>query len=148
MTLYVISVMCVTVIAGRPLRYAHSLLLTRHLDLKVLTEIQRKAHPAVLSGGDTVILDETGTGKTLAYLLPVLDALIRDRAEAPTFTGPYDGPPGGWAWQCWYGVEDQANALALEDTLCQPCSLGELPSVWWEERLLPPPRAALRVDSS
>ena len=39
------------------------------------TPIQAKAIPAVLSGRDMVGLAQTGTGKTLAYLLPVLKML-------------------------------------------------------------------------
>lgn len=36
------------------------------------TEIQQKALPAVMSGRDVVGIAQTGTGKTLAYLLPIL----------------------------------------------------------------------------
>ena len=34
--------------------------------------IQREAIPAVLEGGDLLAQSQTGTGKTLAYLLPIL----------------------------------------------------------------------------
>ncbi|MDX1653281.1 MAG: DEAD/DEAH box helicase [Brumimicrobium sp.] len=36
------------------------------------TRIQRKAIPSILSGNDVVGIAQTGTGKTIAYLLPVL----------------------------------------------------------------------------
>lgn len=39
------------------------------------TPIQEKSIPAILSGNDMVGLAQTGTGKTLAYLLPVLKLL-------------------------------------------------------------------------
>src|SRR5210317_813047 len=39
------------------------------------TPIQEKSIPAVNSGNDMVGLAQTGTGKTLAYLLPVLKSL-------------------------------------------------------------------------
>ncbi|MDA0333764.1 MAG: DEAD/DEAH box helicase [bacterium] len=39
------------------------------------TEIQQQAIPVVLQGKDTYISAETGTGKTLAYLLPLLERL-------------------------------------------------------------------------
>lgn len=42
------------------------------LDLETPTRIQRKAVPAIMSGRDVVGVAQTGTGKTLAYLLPAL----------------------------------------------------------------------------
>jgi ATP-dependent RNA helicase DeaD len=36
------------------------------------TAIQRQAIPILLAGSDAYISSETGTGKTLAYLLPLL----------------------------------------------------------------------------
>lgn len=46
--------------------------------------IQAAAVPALLAGGDAVIRSRTGTGKTLAYLLPVLERLdpASDRPQA------------------------------------------------------------------
>lgn len=44
------------------------------------TEIQRRAFPVIRSGEDAVLLDETGTGKTLAYVLPVLQSMLDERA--------------------------------------------------------------------
>ncbi|HEY4553249.1 MAG TPA: DEAD/DEAH box helicase, partial [Bacillaceae bacterium] len=39
------------------------------------THIQRKTMPLILDGKDMVAESPTGTGKTLAYLLPVLEKL-------------------------------------------------------------------------
>ena len=41
-------------------------------DITVPTRIQRRAIPVILSGKDVVGVAQTGTGKTLAYLLPIL----------------------------------------------------------------------------
>lgn len=41
------------------------------------TSIQAKAIPAILSGADIVIGAETGSGKTLTYLLPLLDQCLQ-----------------------------------------------------------------------
>ena len=45
------------------------------LGIETPTPIQEKSIPAILSGNDMVGLAQTGTGKTLAYLLPVLKLL-------------------------------------------------------------------------
>ncbi len=44
-------------------------------DIHQPTHIQQQAIPVVLQGTDTYITSETGTGKTLAYLLPILERL-------------------------------------------------------------------------
>src|SRR5712692_530937 len=43
--------------------------------------IQELAIPAILSGENVLLIAPTGTGKTLAAILPVLDKLIEARAE-------------------------------------------------------------------
>src|SRR4051812_46396843 len=47
----------------------------KELGLVELTEIQRRALPALLAGRSVVGVAETGSGKTLAYALPILHAL-------------------------------------------------------------------------
>ncbi len=46
--------------------------------IKTPTEIQRAAIPAIFKGRDIVGRSETGTGKTLAYLLPVMQRIRID----------------------------------------------------------------------
>jgi superfamily II DNA/RNA helicase len=43
--------------------------------ITVPTEIQQKVIPEVLKGKDLIVQSETGTGKTLAYLLPLFEKL-------------------------------------------------------------------------
>ena len=45
------------------------------------TPIQARAIPELLQGRDVVGLAQTGTGKTAAFALPMLDALDPDRSE-------------------------------------------------------------------
>ena len=61
------------------------------LDARKLTDptpIQQKAIPLVLEGHDVMGLAQTGTGKTLAFGLPLLDQLIhaeeRPRPRLPS----------------------------------------------------------------
>ena len=44
------------------------------------TAIQRQSFEPVLSGGDLVVLAETGSGKTLSYALPIMHAMLADGA--------------------------------------------------------------------
>src|SRR5207245_9254297 len=43
--------------------------------------IQELAIPAILSGENVLLIAPTGTGKTLAAILPVLDKLLEARSE-------------------------------------------------------------------
>jgi len=47
------------------------------------TPIQEKAYPVILSGKDMVGIAQTGTGKTFAYMLPILRGLKFSQQETP-----------------------------------------------------------------
>ncbi|MGV8136338.1 MAG: DEAD/DEAH box helicase [Mangrovibacterium sp.] len=47
------------------------------------TPIQEKAIPVIRSGNDVVGIAQTGTGKTAAYLLPLLTKLVKAEGEDP-----------------------------------------------------------------
>src|SRR5256885_14051732 len=47
------------------------------------TPIQREAIPAVLAGRDVLAGAQTGTGKTAAFILPILQNLASRQARAP-----------------------------------------------------------------
>jgi ATP-dependent RNA helicase RhlE len=51
---------------------------------KTLTPIQERAIPPALQGKDVIGTAQTGTGKTLAFLLPVIELLRRETAHPPT----------------------------------------------------------------
>jgi superfamily II DNA/RNA helicase len=51
------------------------------------TDIQRRVIPAVLAGHDLMASAQTGTGKTAAFVLPVLERLL-----APATPKPGRGP--------------------------------------------------------
>ncbi|HEY9123916.1 MAG TPA: DEAD/DEAH box helicase [Bacteroidales bacterium] len=49
------------------------------------TPIQEQAIPVILSGKDLIACAQTGTGKTAAYLLPVIHKLVEQKASLDTF---------------------------------------------------------------
>ncbi|MEW8956235.1 DEAD/DEAH box helicase [Clostridium sp.] len=51
------------------------------LGIKEPTEIQEKAIPVLLKGENVVAQSETGTGKTLAYLLPIIEKIDTSKKE-------------------------------------------------------------------
>jgi len=53
------------------------------LGFKKPTQVQLEAFPAVLSGKNVVGISQTGTGKTFAYVLPILQSLKFSKQIAP-----------------------------------------------------------------
>lgn len=66
--------------------------LTRQIRKKGIrepTEIQQLAIPRIIAGDDVVINSETGTGKTLAYALPIVHAVNEIRRQKLELPRPY-----------------------------------------------------------
>jgi ATP-dependent RNA helicase RhlE len=55
------------------------------------TPVQAAVIPLVRAGADVIACAETGTGKTAAFVLPLLERLVRDRARGPERVSA--GPP-------------------------------------------------------
>ena len=45
------------------------------------TPVQEQVIPPILAGRDVIASAQTGTGKTAAFLLPMIDRLLKTRAE-------------------------------------------------------------------
>lgn len=52
-----------------------------HKGFKVPTPIQRKCIPLIMEGGDVVGMARTGSGKTAAFLIPMLEKLKSHSAK-------------------------------------------------------------------
>ena len=53
------------------------------LDYKKPTDIQYRTIPPILRGEDVLAIAQTGTGKTIAYALPVLELLVKKTQPCP-----------------------------------------------------------------
>ncbi len=67
----------------------------RNLGLTHPTNLQKDALPPILEGRDLMALAATGSGKTAAYLLPVLHGLLARRAPAETPEPAAEGSDAG-----------------------------------------------------
>ncbi|KAL2833925.1 P-loop containing nucleoside triphosphate hydrolase protein [Aspergillus pseudoustus] len=53
--------------------------ITGKLGIESMTDVQRQTIPLTVRGGDVLAQAKTGTGKTIAFLIPVLQKLVTDR---------------------------------------------------------------------
>ena len=51
------------------------------LEFKRPTDIQFKAIPSILKGEDVLAIAQTGTGKTAAFVIPILDGLLKKKSK-------------------------------------------------------------------
>jgi ATP-dependent RNA helicase DDX56/DBP9 len=56
------------------------------LNFRTPTPVQSKAIPMALEGRDILARAKTGSGKTAAYLLPILHSILKQKQVSPTAT--------------------------------------------------------------
>jgi superfamily II DNA/RNA helicase len=57
--------------------------------ISMMTQVQAKSFDPISSGKDVTVCSETGSGKTMAYLVPLMDRLVKQK-ELNTTTGTID----------------------------------------------------------
>lgn len=57
------------------------------MGFRVPTPVQRKALPICLSGVDTVVMARTGSGKTAAFVIPIIERLLNRRSSGNPLLG-------------------------------------------------------------
>jgi superfamily II DNA/RNA helicase len=69
------------------------------------TPIQDKAIPEILSGKDIIGIANTGTGKTAAFLIPLIDKVMKDRKEKVLIMAP--------TRELALQIQDEMNGFAM-----------------------------------
>jgi ATP-dependent RNA helicase DeaD len=75
------------------------------------TPIQKEAIPVILTGKDIVAQAQTGTGKTLAFLLPILQSI---KVKSPAVQGLVITPTRELALQITAVAEDLAKVMGIK----------------------------------
>ncbi|MDQ3244851.1 MAG: DEAD/DEAH box helicase [bacterium] len=81
--------------------------------------IQDQAIPSVLKGKDVFGLANTGTGKTAAFLIPLLDKVMKNKMEKVIVLAP--------TRELAMQIEDELRALAFGTGLYGVCVVGGMP---------------------
>ena len=84
---------------------------------KTTTEIQDKTLEAILDGRNLMGLDQTGTGKTAAFLVPIVNNLLQQR---PNFQVLIVSPTRELALQ----IESEFKSIAKDLNLSSNCLIG------------------------
>lgn len=61
---------------------AHLVAALQKLNITTATPIQKQSIPLLLEGKDILASAQTGTGKTIAYLLPILQGLLSSNDDS------------------------------------------------------------------
>ncbi|EFA80417.1 putative RNA helicase [Heterostelium album PN500] len=96
------------------------------LDWILPTPIQQDSIPLILGGGDVLAAAETGSGKTGAFALPILQITyetINKKAAVPIESAEQsdanDESTGGGVQQLAWSLEDRDKDLSIDGLVCQ-----------------------------
>ncbi len=81
--------------------------------------IQDQAIPVALEGGDIIGIANTGTGKTIAFLIPIINKLVKDRNHKVMILTP--------TRELAQQIETEFRALTTNMKLWSVCTVGGLP---------------------
>jgi ATP-dependent RNA helicase RhlE len=96
--------------------------LQANLDAKGFVQpspIQDQAIPVALKGGDVIGIATTGTGKTIAFLIPIINKLVSDRNQKVMILTP--------TRELAQQIETEFRALTNGMKLWSVCTVGGLP---------------------
>ncbi|XP_052229582.1 ATP-dependent RNA helicase DDX1-like isoform X2 [Dreissena polymorpha] len=92
------------------------------MDWSLPTDVQAEAIPMILGGGDVLMAAETGSGKTGAFCLPILQIVfetLKDQQEGKTSKLSTKNKGASLSWKL--NIYDRGDAMAIEPDglLCQ-----------------------------
>jgi ATP-dependent RNA helicase RhlE len=96
--------------------------LQANLDAKGFVQpspIQDQAIPVALKGGDVIGIANTGTGKTIAFLIPIINKLVSNRNQKVMILTP--------TRELAQQIETEFRALTMGMKLWSVCTVGGLP---------------------
>ena len=79
------------------------------------TEVQDEAIPLILGGGDVMVAAPTGSGKTAAFALPILELVHEKLREGDSTGGPARAAPAAAAGPPALSREDRDQTMAISD---------------------------------
>lgn len=83
----------------------------KRLGYRTPTPVQRKSLPILLTGSDACVMARTGSGKTVAFLTPVLERLVAARGENSAASG---GGSGGTSKSAYAVILSPTRELSLQ----------------------------------
>lgn len=92
------------------------------MDWLLPTDVQSEAIPLILGGGDVLMAAETGSGKTGAFCLPVIQIVhetLRDKVEGKSEAKATTSRADSTAWRMNCYDRGEAMAIDKEGLLCQ-----------------------------
>ena len=89
----------------------------RHINISDCTAIQESAIPLVLDGKDISGLSQTGSGKTFAFLVPLVERLLRTRNKTKENPSEMDQKRGFDSWNTGHFILVLAPTRELADQI-------------------------------
>ncbi len=86
------------------------------------TAIQDQTIPVTLAGSDIVGIANTGTGKTAAFLIPLLDKVIRDRTQKVLIMAP--------TRELAIQIDEELKKFSFGTQIYSVCAVGGAPINW------------------
>ncbi len=100
------------------------------MNFKDCTPIQEKAIPLLLEGKDLIGCAQTGTGKTAAYLLPILNGLVSDKPQEDAIHAVIMVPTRELAQQ----IDQQVQGFAYYVSVSSVAIYGGNDGLIWEQQ--------------
>jgi ATP-dependent RNA helicase RhlE len=104
----------------------------RDLGWKETRSVQSGVIPLALAGGDVIACAETGTGKTAAFLVPILQRFLNEPAPQPPRTRALVLAP---TRELAVQIEDQVQGLTYHTTVSSIAVYGGVPMTAQEQAL-------------